>query len=98
MFPIFYGFLRNVPSLRNHSLSVEVRQHNVVQKQTSDTKEPLYIETDLINALLGNSSLNIVQHATIDKVVFLRRPRRTEVEQRTYGTVSEQRFGKQTSA
>jgi hypothetical protein len=30
----------------------------------------LYIVTDLINALPGNSSVNTVQHATIDEGVF----------------------------
>jgi hypothetical protein len=30
----------------------------------------VYIVTDLINALTGNSSVNTAQHATIDEAVF----------------------------
>jgi hypothetical protein len=42
--------------------------------------------TGLINMLPGNSSINTVQHATIEEAVFYTFPRRAEVEQRGYAT------------
>jgi hypothetical protein len=40
------------------------------QTQRCNGSSPFHIVTDLINALPGNSSVNTIQHATIDEDVF----------------------------
>jgi hypothetical protein len=40
------------------------------RRKTHEKNKKKYIVTDLMNALPGNSSVNKVQHATIDEAVF----------------------------
>jgi hypothetical protein len=58
----------------------------------------IYIVTDLINVLPGNSSVNTVQHATVDEAVLYVVREEQRWNNGVMQPVSKQRLGKNTSA
>jgi hypothetical protein len=58
----------------------------------------IIIARDLINALLGNISVNTVQHATIDEAVFSVVRAKQRWNNGVMQLVSKQRLGKHTFA
>jgi hypothetical protein len=79
------------------SLTGGGKQLEYIPAKNINAIQLLHIVTDLIDALPGNSSVNTVQHATIDGGSFLCSPRWAAVE-RDYAPVSKERLGKHISS
>jgi hypothetical protein len=66
----YHGGFRQCRSTSDHIRVFTFRQILEKLHECNISLHQLYIVTDVINALPGNSSVNTVQHATIDEAVF----------------------------